>query len=195
MSKRLTHDCSCKSSFINQNNSFNKLISERGKKLEQEQFLKEEGAEILQFLEQVFKIIDQSKLTNFAEENSNSSNIRSLPPPIDEESNLPEATTNSSLSSKKSSQINRSRPVSEKISDQESSSSEEDSQKKTGDQNNEDEPEVMKDDLDSLISSLGSFSGMPERRTRPQRAQPVKPEAVKLGMDMIIFFLTLRFGF
>ena len=151
--------------------------------------MKKEGAEILQFQEQVFKIIDKQKLTDFAEENSNSSNIRSLPPPIDEESNLPEATTNSSLSPKKSSQINRSRPVSEKISDQESSSSEEDPQKKTGEQNNEDEPEVMKDDLDSLISSLGSFSGMPERRTRPQRAQPVKPEAVKLGMDINYFLL------
>ena len=54
MSRRLTHDCSCKSSFINPNNSFNKLASERAKKLEQEQFLKEEGGGILQFLEQVF---------------------------------------------------------------------------------------------------------------------------------------------
>ena len=159
--------------------------------------MKEEAAEILQFREQVFQIIDKPKLTNFAKENSNSSNIRSLPPPIDEETNLPVATTNSSLSPKKSSQINRSRPVSEKISDQESSSSEEDSQRKIEDSenNNDGQPEVMKDDLDSLISSLGSFSGMPERRTRPQRAQPVKPEAVKLGMDMIIFFLILRFGF
>jgi len=148
--------------------------------------LKTEGGEILLFREQVFQIY--KKFINLSQENSNSSNFRSVPPPIDEESKLPVTTsTKSSLSSKKSSQINRSRPVSEKISEPESSSrsddSSEDDSRKEIEKNNKNESEKMKDDLDSLISSLGSFSGMTERRTRPQRAQPVKPETVKLGMD------------
>ncbi|CAG5111026.1 Oidioi.mRNA.OKI2018_I69.chr2.g5362.t1.cds [Oikopleura dioica] len=107
-------------------------------------------------------------------EASSSSNFRSvLPAAIDEESAQPVTSSSSSLSSSKSSQINRSRQVSEQKSESNDSSETEDTEETVK------EPDQMKDDdLDSLISSLGSFSGI---RRRPVRTKLVKPEPEILG--------------